>query len=157
MSPPRSQAGHAGAPNLAPSAITRKTDKGLPSTRIWSQTPLGADGFLLAGADDLAPLFRKDEDGSWLASQPADHGLQRDPSEHSILAANHQLLIHEERADARWRAMSRDDIGNGIRDLKQRRLAIDKGMAMAVAMKGMSIAVVVVAAMALGPWSGGPL
>jgi hypothetical protein len=157
------------SPNLAPSAITRKTDKGQPLTRDSSQNPLEADGVLLAGAEDLAPLFRKDEDGSWLASQPANHGLQRDPSEHSILAANHQLLIHEERADAHWRAMSRDDShvplqqGNGVRDLQQRRLAIDKGMVIALAMKGMAIAVAVAAAMAvaaalaLGPWSGGPL
>ena len=120
-----------------------------------------ADGFLLAGAENLLPLFRKDEDGSWLAAQPADYGLQRDPSDHSLLAANHQLLIHAARADAHWRVMSRDDShvplqqGNGVRDLQQRRLAIDKGMVIAVAMKGMAIAVA--AALALGPWSGGPL
>ena len=85
--------------SLALPAISRKTDKGLPRYRDWSEDPLEADGFLLAGAEDLVPEFRKDETGDWLAAQPAGHGLHRDPAEHWILAANNRPVLHEERID----------------------------------------------------------
>ena len=76
-------------------AITRKTDKGLPRYRDWSNDPLEADVFVLSGAEDLVPVFRKDEDGSWLSSLPSGHGLHRDPEDHWVLDGNDQFIIHE--------------------------------------------------------------
>ena len=85
--------------SLSLPSITRKTDKGLARYRDWSTDPLEADVFLLSGAEDLVPVFRKDENGSWLASQPAGHGLHRDPVDHWILDRNNQFVIHEDLID----------------------------------------------------------
>jgi RHS repeat-associated protein len=85
--------------SLSLPSITRKTDKGLARYRDWSTDPLEADVFLLSGAEDLVPVFRKDKNGSWLASQPAGHGLHRDPLDHWILDRNNQFVIHEDLID----------------------------------------------------------
>ena len=85
--------------SLSLPSITRKTDKGLARYRDWSTDPLEADVFVLSGAEDLVPVFRKDENGSWLASQPAGHGLHRDPLDHWILDRNNQFVIHEDLID----------------------------------------------------------
>lgn len=47
--------------NLALPTITRKTDKGLPKYQDATES----DVFILSGAEDLAPLYKKDSDGSW--------------------------------------------------------------------------------------------
>ena len=43
-------------------AITRKTDKGLPQYDDAEES----DVFLLSGAEDLVPEFKKDDDGNWV-------------------------------------------------------------------------------------------
>src|SRR6266571_6752179 len=48
--------------NLSLPAITRKTDKGLPKYRDAEES----DTFILSGAEDLAPVFKKNPDGSWV-------------------------------------------------------------------------------------------
>ncbi len=85
--------------SLSLPAITRKTDKGLPRYRDWSSAPADADMFVLSGAEDLVPVFRKDDDGSWLASLPPGHGLHRDPVDHWVLDGNDQYVIHEDTID----------------------------------------------------------
>ncbi|HEY0468482.1 MAG TPA: SpvB/TcaC N-terminal domain-containing protein, partial [Polyangiaceae bacterium] len=47
--------------SLALPMITRRTDKGLPKY----QDEEGADDFVLSGAEDLVPAYRKNSDGSW--------------------------------------------------------------------------------------------
>jgi hypothetical protein len=57
--------------NLQLPAITRKTDKGLPQYRDADES----DVFILSGAEDLVPVYRRDPDGSWIANHD---GYQRD-------------------------------------------------------------------------------
>jgi RHS repeat-associated protein len=85
--------------SLALPAITRKTDKGLPRYADWGSDESLADVFILSGAEDLVPVFRKDDDGSWLASLPPGHGLHRDPVDHWVLDGNDQYVIHEDTID----------------------------------------------------------
>src|SRR5262245_64929955 len=60
--------------NLSLPAITRKTDKGLPQYIDVDDS----DVFILSGAEDLVPEYRRDSDGSWVASHT---GYSRDPDE----------------------------------------------------------------------------
>jgi len=48
--------------NLSLPAITRKTDKGLPQYRDAQES----DVFVLSGAEDLVPVFKKDSNGNYL-------------------------------------------------------------------------------------------
>src|SRR6267143_4570015 len=48
--------------SLSLPAITRKTDKGLPKYRDAEES----DVFILSGAEDLVPVFKKNPDGSWV-------------------------------------------------------------------------------------------
>jgi RHS repeat-associated protein len=57
--------------NLQLPGVTRKTDKGLPQYRDADES----DVFILSGAEDLVPVYRRDLDGSWTASHG---GYQRD-------------------------------------------------------------------------------
>lgn len=48
--------------SLTLSSIIRKTDKGLPKY----QDAVDSDVFILSGAEDLVPEFKKDQDGRWI-------------------------------------------------------------------------------------------
>lgn len=48
--------------SLSLPSITRKTDKGLPRY----QDAIESDVFILSGAEDLVPVFKKDNDGNWI-------------------------------------------------------------------------------------------
>src|SRR5271157_2526264 len=48
--------------SLSLPAITRKTDKGLP----LYQDAVDSDIFILSGAEDLVPVYKKGEDGNWI-------------------------------------------------------------------------------------------
>ena len=48
--------------NLSLPSITRKTDKGLPQYL----DAIESDVFILSGAEDLVPLFKKDPKGQWI-------------------------------------------------------------------------------------------
>jgi len=48
--------------NLSLPSITRKTDKGLPKYQDGNES----DVFILSGAEDLVPVFKKDEHGNWI-------------------------------------------------------------------------------------------
>ena len=48
--------------SLSLPSITRKTDKGLPRY----QDAIESDVFILSGAEDLVPVFKKDKDGNWI-------------------------------------------------------------------------------------------
>ncbi len=47
--------------HLSTPAITRKTDKGLPKYHDAEES----DAFILSGAEDLVPAFKRNPDGSW--------------------------------------------------------------------------------------------
>src|SRR5881275_2751004 len=52
--------------NLSLPAITRKTDKGLPRYQDAQDTQdADSDVFILSGAEDLVPVLKQDESGTW--------------------------------------------------------------------------------------------
>ena len=75
--------------SLSLPSITRKTDKGLPKYYDAEDS----DVFILSGAEDLVPAYRRDFDGSWVASHP---GYQRDPNGFWVRDASGKLVIHED-------------------------------------------------------------
>jgi RHS repeat-associated protein len=52
--------------NLSLPSITRKTDKGLPQYFDTQNSDVGSDVFILSGAEDLVPEFKKDASGNWI-------------------------------------------------------------------------------------------
>ena len=115
---------------LALPAITRKTDKGVPQYRDAEDS----DDFILSGAEDLVPEFRKDTDGAWVAAHP---GYSRD-AEGWVRDAARRFVVREDpidghlvrryrprieglfarierwtnatTGDAHWRSISRDNV-----------------------------------------------
>lgn len=69
--------------------ITRRTDKGLPLYQDAHDT----DVFVLAGVEDLVPVYRQDLDGSWVATHP---GFTRDANGGWVRNASGGRLIHED-------------------------------------------------------------
>ncbi|MFH0730302.1 MAG: SpvB/TcaC N-terminal domain-containing protein [Pseudomonadota bacterium] len=55
-------------------AITRKTDKGLPQYRDAEES----DGYILSGAEDLVPEFKKMADGNW-EFKDGNHVIREEP------------------------------------------------------------------------------
>lgn len=55
--------------SLSLPAITRKTDKGLPLYRDTEDS----DVFILSGAEDLVPVFKKDPNGNWIIDANGNH------------------------------------------------------------------------------------
>src|SRR5262245_32825996 len=78
--------------NLSLPAITRKTDKGLPKYQDADES----DVFILSGAEDLVPEYRRDSDGSWVARHP---GYSRDPNEFWVRDASGRMVVHEDELD----------------------------------------------------------
>src|SRR5262245_25295206 len=78
--------------NLSLPAITRKTDKGLPKYQDADES----DVFILSGAEDLVPEYRRDSDGSWVARHP---GYSRDPDEFWVRDPADHLVVHEDELD----------------------------------------------------------
>src|SRR5579864_1345563 len=54
--------------SLSLPAITRKTDKGLPRYDDAEES----DVFILSGAEDLVPVYKKNADGSWARDSNGD-------------------------------------------------------------------------------------
>lgn len=77
--------------NLSLPSITRKTDKGLPQYF----DAVDSDVFVLSGAEDLVPAYRRDPDGAWVAGRDDFHadadGWVRDRSD--------RLVVHEDELD----------------------------------------------------------
>ncbi len=78
--------------SLSLPSITRKTDKGLPQYFDAEES----DVFILSGAEDLVPVYRKDTDGSWVVSHP---GYQRDPDGFWVRDPAGRLVVHEDELD----------------------------------------------------------
>lgn len=75
--------------NLSLPSITRKTDKGLPQYL----DAIDSDVFVLSGAEDLVPIYRQDDDGSWIAGHP---GFQRDADGFWVRDPSGDLVIYED-------------------------------------------------------------
>jgi RHS repeat-associated protein len=78
--------------SLSLPSITRKTDKGLPQYF----DAVDSDVFMLAGAEDLVPVYRQDADGSWVAGHP---GYGRDPVGFWVRDASGRLVVREDEID----------------------------------------------------------
>ncbi len=78
--------------NLSLPSITRKTDKGLPQYLDAQES----DVFVLSGAEDLVPVFRQDQDGSWTASHP---GYRTDRDDGWVSDQSGKLVVHEDEID----------------------------------------------------------
>ena len=104
--------------NLSFPAITRKTDKGLPQYFDAEES----DVFLLSGAEDLVPEFKKDAEGDWVMEN-GRHVLQDEPRTVdgvTYTVRRYRPRIEEPFArierwtlsdgDVHWRSISRDNI-----------------------------------------------
>ena len=118
--------------SLSLPSITRKTDKGLPKYFDAEDS----DVFILSGAEDLVPVYRRDVDGTWVAGHPGYHcdpagSWVRDPSGHPVILEDEVdgfrvrryrprvegLFARIERwsknaapGDVHWRSISKDNI-----------------------------------------------
>jgi RHS repeat-associated protein len=102
--------------SLSLPAITRKTDKGLPQYRDADES----DVFILSGAEDLVPAFKKNKDGSW-ARDPQGHLLRDAESRNGYEIVRYRpriegLFARIERwartsdGDTHWRSISKDNV-----------------------------------------------
>ena len=78
--------------SLSLPSITRKTDKGLPQYFDAEDS----DVFILSGAEDLVPVYRRDPDGTWVAGHP---GFHRDADGFWVRDASGRLVVHEDELD----------------------------------------------------------
>src|SRR5262249_13762338 len=77
--------------SLSLPSIMRKTDKGLPQYRDIDES----DVFILSGAEDLVPVYRRDPDRSWIGSHP---GYQRDADDW-VHDTQGNFVFHEDDLD----------------------------------------------------------
>ena len=102
--------------SLSLPAITRKTDKGLPQYRDAEES----DVFILSGAEDLVPVYKKNPDGSW-TRDPQGNLIYDKESRDGYLVKRYQpriegLFARIERwtriadGDTHWRSISKDNI-----------------------------------------------
>ncbi|MFD4444743.1 SpvB/TcaC N-terminal domain-containing protein [Nocardia sp. NPDC058519] len=78
--------------SLSLPSITRKTDKGLPQYF----DAVDSDVFILSGAEDLVPDYRRDPEGTWVASHS---GFQRDADGFWVRDSSGRLVVHEDELD----------------------------------------------------------
>ncbi len=100
----------------APS-ITRKTDKGLPLYRDHVGRPERCgreepDVFILSGAEDLVPILRREDDGSWVNEEFERDGycIRRYRPRVEGLFARIEKWTRLEDGDIHWRSFSKDDV-----------------------------------------------
>ncbi len=97
--------------SLSLPSITRKTDKGLPKY----QDAVESDVFILSGAEDLVPVFKKDQDGNWI------HDAFDEEERDGYIVRRYRpriegLFARIERwtrlidGDTHWRSISKDNV-----------------------------------------------
>ncbi len=102
--------------NLSLPLITRKTDKGLPQYNDAEES----DVFILSGAEDLVPVYKKNPDGSW-AHDPQGNLVCDEELRDGYLIKRYRpriegLFARIERwtrmadGDTHWRSISKDNI-----------------------------------------------
>jgi len=95
--------------NLGLSAITRKTDKGLPQY----QDARDSDVFLLLGVEDLVPTLQKSAGGEWVdVEEPrGDYRVRRyRPRIEGLFARIERWSHRSDPSDVYWRSVTRDNI-----------------------------------------------
>ncbi|VVO04135.1 hypothetical protein PS710_02909 [Pseudomonas fluorescens] len=107
--------------SLSLPSITRKTDKGLPQ---YFEGPVDADVFILSGAEDLVPEFKRDAAGNWVFEDGkhvvheesrtvdgASYRLRRyRPRMEGLFARIERWTNTCEATDVFWRSISKDNI-----------------------------------------------
>lgn len=96
--------------------ITRKTDKGLPKY----QDAEDSDVFILSGAEDLVPMFQKDQDGKWVFDDNGNHVFDEfDRDGYKVrryrpriegLFARIERWTNLQTGEIHWRSISRDNV-----------------------------------------------
>jgi hypothetical protein len=102
--------------SLSLPAITRKTDKGLPQYRDAEES----DVFILSGAEDLVPVFKKNPDGTWARDQQGNPIRDEEPRNGYMVKRYRPriegLFARIERwtrlsdGDTHWRSISKDNV-----------------------------------------------
>src|SRR5215207_8712984 len=67
--------------SLSLPSITRKTSKGIPKYQDANES----DVFIISGAEDLVPVFAKNEDGSWKKDKGGNYVIDERPHEDYIV------------------------------------------------------------------------
>lgn len=100
--------------SLSLPSITRKTDKGLPKY----QDAVESDVFILSGAEDLVPVFKKDKDENWIRD-PKGNLIFEEENREGYNVRHYRpriegLFARIERwtlnGDTHWRSISKDNI-----------------------------------------------
>ena len=102
--------------HLSPPSITRKTDKGLPRYQDAHES----DVFILSGAEDLVPLYKRDHAGRWIRDAQGDFTFdETDRDGYTIRCysprieeafARIERWTRKSDGDAHWRLITRDNI-----------------------------------------------
>ncbi len=90
--------------SLAPDAITRKTERGIPQYRDEEES----DVFLLAGAEDLVPI--RNDDGTLWGEVRAGHRIRRYRPRIEGSFARIERWTRVSDADTHWRVVSSDNV-----------------------------------------------
>ena len=103
--------------NLSLPTITRKTSKGIPKYQDHNES----DVFVLSGAEDLVPLFKKDEvGGNWIRDRNGNFEIDEyDREGYTIrkysprtegLFARIERWTNKANGDVHWRSISKDNV-----------------------------------------------
>lgn len=102
--------------SLSLPSITRKTDKGLPRYRDADES----DVFVLSGAEDLVPVFKRDSEGKWIRDQKGNlvfdeelrdgYMVRRYRPRIEGLFARIERWTRKDNGDTHWRSISKDNI-----------------------------------------------
>jgi RHS repeat-associated protein len=102
--------------SLSLPCITRKTDKGLPQYRDAEES----DVFILSGAEDLVPVFKKNPDASWARDQQGNLVYDEEPRDGYLvrryrpriegLFACIERWFRLSDGDIHWRSISKDNV-----------------------------------------------
>ena len=105
---------------LSVTAITRKTEKGLPKYQDADES----DVFLLSGVEDLVPEFQKDTDGNWIIKdgkhvildnprtvEGTSYRVRRyRPRIEGLFARIERWTNQSDESDVCWRSISKDNV-----------------------------------------------
>ncbi len=115
--------------SLSLPSITRKTDKGLPKY----QEAVESDVFILSGAEDLVPVFKKDQNGNWILDAKGNMVFDEEQRDSYMvrryrpriegLFARIERWTHAIDGDIHWRSISNDNILTVYGRDKQSRIA----------------------------------
>jgi RHS repeat-associated protein len=102
--------------SLSLPSITRKTGKGIPKYQDANES----DVFILSGAEDLVPVFKKNDEGDWEKDENEDYVIDDEPHAGYTVRkyrprtegffARIERWTHNTSGDVHWRSISKDNI-----------------------------------------------